>query len=1053
VKVNPNKMYKINLILLLAVNLLVISAFAQNVAITDDDTYVASSSAMLDVKSVSKGFLIPRLTTVQRTSITSPSTSLLVFDTNLNSFYFWNGTAWTNLTSGSASGIWAYNSPNVYLNNATDKLGVGTSTPKGKMEVKSDVSLGIDDPIFQVVNNNGDTVFAVFQSGVRVNVEDGVGKATGSKGGFAVGGFSPSKGLVTNEFLRVTPDSVRIYIEDDPAKATGSKGGFAVGGFSPSKTTVANYMDMTPQNYFIGHEAGIYNGTGISNLFLGFNAGKANSGGNNNIYMGHYSGLSAVDCSHNVFLGSEAGKFTNNTYGSGAYGSYNVLVGRSAGYTNTNGYSNAFLGDQAGYFNTSGYYNTFLGAESGLSNTTGTENIYIGYRSGPNANAIVTPPSGHGTGGNNICLGNNSGVSISSGYNNVYLGLNTGFSNTIGNTNLFMGNYAGYDNTTGSNNIFMGNSAGSNNTTGSFNTYIGEQTGLNCTLGERNIYIGYHAGYSSAESNGWDNICMGNSAGFSMTSGYNNHFIGLESGYSNTSGQDNVFIGKRTGYSNLSGGANVFLGTISGYNNTTGQINVFIGNETGRNNTTGGSNVFIGYQSGYSNDNGGWNSFYGTYSGYSNVSGEYNLYMGNQAGKSNVDGVSNIYLGNYAGGLGTTGSNNVFIGDGAGYVNTGTYNTFIGNGSGSQNFTGSNNVFVGNDAGKYEAGSNKLYIDNTQTSTPLIYGDFITRNTVINGNFKVTNILYDKDSQAGTSGQVLSSTGTATDWITLPTAHTGSGTANQVAFWTGASALSSNSKLYWDNTNARLGINATPSYKFHVVDDNTGGDAPAIYGIHAVTNNYGVGVLGKGGYKGVVAENTSTSGSNYGVFTSSTGVGTGTNYGIYSEASGGSTNWAGWFVGNVHVTGNVTKSGGTFRIDHPLDPENKYLSHSFVESPDMMNIYNGVIILDANGEATVTLPNYFNTLNKDYRYQLTPIGASMPNLYVKEEVNGNTFKIAGGESSKKVSWEVTGIRQDPYAVKYPVIVEEEKQVQDKGFYLNPDVYNLPKSKAIYSERK
>lgn len=1046
-------MYKINLFLAVVFNILVINAFTQNVAITDDDSYVANGSAMLDVKSVSKGLLIPRLTTIQRTSIVSPATGLLVFDTNLSSFYYWNGASWTNLTSGSASGVWGYNAPYVYLNNSSDKLGVGTSTPKGKMEVKSDVSLATNDPIFQVINNNGDTVFAVYQQGVRVNVEDSPGKAAGSKGGFAVGGFSPSKGTFTNEFLRVTPDSVRIYIEDNPAKATGSKGGFAVGGFSPSKTTVANYMDMTPQNYFIGHEAGINNSSGISNLFLGYNAGKANDAGNNNIYMGHYSGLSAVDCSHNVFLGSEAGKFTVNNYGYGAFGSYNVLVGRSAGFSNISGYSNAFLGDQAGYFNTSGYYNTFLGAESGLSNTTGMQNIYIGYRSGPNANALATPPVNHGTGSNNICLGNNSGVSLSSGFNNVFIGLSAGYSDSTGSTNLFLGNYAGYKNTSGSYNVFMGNSSGSNGTSGSYNTFIGEQSGYNCSAGQRNLYIGYRSGYSTSASNGWDNVCLGNSAGYSMTSGYNNHFIGLEAGYSNTSGQSNVFIGKRTGYFNTTGGANVFIGSISGYNNTTGQLNIFMGSNTGYSNTVGGSNAFIGYNSGYANVNGGWNSFYGTYSGYGNISGNYNSYYGNEAGYSNTNGVSNVFLGYAAGKLGTTGSYNVFIGDGSGYISTGSYNTFLGTGAGSQSTTGSNNVFIGNDAGKYESGSNKLYIDNTQTSNPLIYGDFSTRNIVVNGNFKVTGILYDKDTQAGTAGQVLSSTGTATDWITLPTAHTGSGTANQVAFWTGTSALASNSKLYWDNTNIRLGINATPTYKLHVLDDNTGGDAPAIYGIHAVTSNYGIGLYGKGGYKGVVAENTSTTGSNYGVYTYSTGVGASTNYGIYSEASGATTNYAGYFQGNVHVNGTLSKLAGSFKIDHPLDPSNKYLSHSFVESPDMMNIYNGVIILDNTGSAIVTLPNYFNALNKDYRYQLTPVGASMPNLYIAEEINGNTFKISGGQPGKKVSWEVTGIRQDPYAVSHPILVEEEKLQQEKGLYLNPELYNMPKSKAIHAEQK
>lgn len=78
--------------------------------------------------------------------------------------------------------------------------------------------------------------------------------------------------------------------------------------------------------------------------------------------------------------------------------------------------------------------------------------------------------------------------------------------------------------------------------------------------------------------------------------------------------------------------------------------------------------------------------------------------------------------------------------------------------------------------------------------------------------------------------------------------------------------------------------------------------------------------------------------------------------------------------GNLTIMGSVAKGSGTFKIDHPLDPENKYLYHSFVESPDMMNVYNGNATTDAEGNATITLPDYFEALNMDYRYQLMPIG-------------------------------------------------------------------------------
>src|SRR5262249_37062990 len=84
-----------------------------------------------------------------------------------------------------------------------------------------------------------------------------------------------------------------------------------------------------------------------------------------------------------------------------------------------------------------------------------------------------------------------------------------------------------------------------------------------------------------------------------------------------------------------------------------------------------------------------------------------------------------------------------------------------------------------------------------------------------------------------------------------------------------------------------------------------------------------------------------------------------------------SAGFAGYFNGKVTVIGTLSEGGGSFKIDHPLDPENKYLYHSFVESPDMMNIYNGNVTTDANGYATITMPDWFEALNRDFRYQLT----------------------------------------------------------------------------------
>jgi hypothetical protein len=173
--------------------------------------------------------------------------------------------------------------------------------------------------------------------------------------------------------------------------------------------------------------------------------------------------------------------------------------------------------------------------------------------------------------------------------------------------------------------------------------------------------------------------------------------------------------------------------------------------------------------------------------------------------------------------------------------------------------------------------------------------------------------------------------------------------------------------------------------------------------------------------------------------------------GIWGVGNG--TGKAGLFWGDVSVTGNLavsgtmSKGGGSFKIDHPLDPKNKYLLHSFVESPDMMNVYNGNVVLDGDGTATVTLPDWFEALNRDFRYQLTPIGAPA-SLYVAEEISGNRFRIAGGSPGTKVSWQVTGIRQDAWANQNRIPVELAKAANEKGKYLYPKAYGAPPEEGI-----
>lgn len=155
----------------------------------------------------------------------------------------------------------------------------------------------------------------------------------------------------------------------------------------------------------------------------------------------------------------------------------------------------------------------------------------------------------------------------------------------------------------------------------------------------------------------------------------------------------------------------------------------------------------------------------------------------------------------------------------------------------------------------------------------------------------------------------------------------------------------------------------------------------------------------------------------------------------YSQATYGTVlTTSGRVTGDATVTGAVSKGSGTFVIDHPLDPKNKLLYHSFLESPDAKNIYDGVVTLDKYGEAFIELPDYFLALNTDYRYLATPISGPMPNLHLDRSVRREwfigkpSFRISGGEPNGEISWQVSGIRQDPLILLHPIITEVEKAI-------------------------
>jgi len=293
----------------------------------------------------------------------------------------------------------------------------------------------------------------------------------------------------------------------------------------------------------------------------------------------------------------------------------------------------------------------------------------------------------------------------------------------------------------------------------------------------------------------------------------------------------------------------------------------------------------------------------------------------------------------------------------------------------------------------------------------------------------------------------------------------GNGTPDRIAKWVGDKELGDSGIIEIDGN---VGIGAGPAADARVVVESKLDIPGATVRASNLSNGRaiegssaaGLGVVGRGGQVGVSGISNDGFGV-IGISQTSTGVsGNSSNADGVRGVSGGTDPTfaairglagngalAGRFTGDVAVSGMLSKGGGSFKIDHPLDPENKYLLHSFVESPDMMNIYNGNVTTNENGEAVVTLPDYFEALNTEFRYQLTVIG-QFAQAIIAEKISGNRFAIRTSAPNVEVSWQVTGVRQDAFAKKNRIKVEVEKTPSERGLYLHPDAFDQPENRGV-----
>ena len=349
----------------------------------------------------------------------------------------------------------------------------------------------------------------------------------------------------------------------------------------------------------------------------------------------------------------------------------------------------------------------------------------------------------------------------------------------------------------------------------------------------------------------------------------------------------------------------------------------------------------------------------------------------------------------------TSGSRNTAMGFISLYAdNTGTDNTGIGYSAIEQTSTGSDNTALG---------SNTLGGDTTGSYNTAIGA--LSGQTTATGSYN-TFLGYNANVGGASASSLQNATAIGANAVVSE--------SNAIVLGGGGGFL------------VKVGIGTpTPSYELDIEDTNQG------------TGPFGV-ITGVSGHTAVAGYNnnsTGVAGSNGGIFYSASPNGNGV---VGINTTGGN---AGYFEGNVTVTGTLTKGGGSFKIDDPIDPANKYLSHSFVESPDMMNIYNGNVTTDAHGYATVAMPAWFEALNRDFRYQLTTIN-SFSRATIAAELKDGKFRVRTSQPHVKVSWQVTGIRHDAYADAHRIPTEEEKPADEQGKYLHPELFGAGPDKSV-----
>ena len=625
------------------------------------------------------------------------------------------------------------------------------------------------------------------------NVSVGYGAASNTTGnGNTVIGYNAAVGDATSNFS----STVAVGREALYSLTTGVEN-TAVGTNALRSATSASYNSAfgagalqenstSASNSAFGHGALRYN-TGANNTAFGTAALRNKTSGDNNSAFGVNALYTNVTGSNNIAIGRNAGYYTT--------GSNNALIGYYAGYGGaTSTFSNTVaLGYQALYGLTTGANNTAVGMTSGFSNTDGSQNSFFGrnagYYSTGSSNVVIGYEAGYGSAtsaySNTVAIGQQALHDLTTGDHNTAIGLNASDKITTGSYNVSLGNYAlrlnqissgntalgygaAYETTNGNNSVvgylagYYGNQHNAalgaralNYSTGSYNTAIGSaaaQGVYGSSTFSNTVAVGYEA--LTALTTGGNNTALGyqslkavNTGGWNTSLGYNSGLLLTTESYNTAIGVDAIgnttgtefttgvgyrslydatgnyaaALGYRAGQSSGFGGVSV--GSFAGQY-ATGSSNVLVGYAAGQGSSgvsTFGGTTAVGYQALQSSTNGGGNTAVGHQAGLNTDSGGSNVAIGWNAMLNNEGGYSNVAVGREALYNNISGGQNVAVGREAGYSSTGT-----------------GNVFIGYQAGYNETTHNKLYIANSNTTTPLIYGDFNLGEITINGDLNVS---------------------------------------------------------------------------------------------------------------------------------------------------------------------------------------------------------------------------------------------------------------------------------------------------------------------------